>query len=176
MSEMAETWTWKARIRITVRKHRKSYTMNEFAKLIAFGYLDEEEIIESTAFNNVVTNGGRNLLRNILSGAETDGEIKALGWGLSATAPAVTQTALISESGRKQTTSQRNTATPGQLITTVYIAPAEGNVNIRELGWFAGFTVSITTINTGILISRVLYTRNKTNLESIQVDRIDTIA
>lgn len=150
--------------------------MREFATLIKFGYIDEEPIIEEEEFDNLVVNGGKNLFRDLLSGAVVDGEIRAMGWGTSATAPVVTQTTLVAESARKQTTTQRNTPTAGQLVTTTYIAPAEGNVNIRELGWFAGVTASLTAINTGVMIARTLYTRNKVNLESIQVDRIDTIA
>ena len=129
--------------------------MQEFATLIKFGYLDEEQIIESAEFDNMVVNTGKNHFRDFLSGAITDGDVKAMGWGLSTTAPAASQTTLVSESARKQVTSQRTTTTPGQLITTVYIAPAEGNVNIRELGWFAGVSASFTVINTGTMIAQI---------------------
>lgn len=164
---MKEIWQWTAKIKITVRLHTKSYTMQEFNELIKFGRLDKEQIIDIEEFDNLITNVGKNHIRNMLSGAITDGDIKALGWGTSATAPLVTQTLLGAESARKQVTSQRTTPTIGQLITTVYIAPGEGNINIRELGWFAGANASFTAINTGSMISRVLYTRNKVILESI---------
>lgn len=41
----------------------------------------------------------------------------------------------------------------------------DGALTIRELGFFAGGTASA---NSGSLVTRILYSRDKTNLESIQ--------
>lgn len=171
-----DTHMWRGVVRVTVRRHDRPYNRAEFAKLIGFGYIDDEKIVDMVEFDNLIVNTGKNHFRDVLSGAVVDGEIKALAWGLSNTAPNISQTRLVTESGRKQVTNQRNGASVGQLITTVYIAPTEGNVSIRELGWFAGPSTSFVTPNTGTMIARVLYTRDKNQLESIQVDRTDTIA
>lgn len=131
-------------------------------------------IKEVTEFHNLLTTVGLNMMRDVLNGDITDGKIKRLAWGDDATAPAIGQTQLISEQGRQAITSQTAGAT-GVLLSSVYLAPATAVGWIRELGWFAGVDADDTP-NNGIMIGRVLYSRNKTNLEAIQVDRTDTIA
>ena len=62
----------------------------------------------------------------------------------------------------------------GQVNTVHYITPAEAVGAIEELGWFAGAAAGAGA-GTGIMISRVLYSRVKTNLESLQIERLDTL-
>ncbi|MFK7695922.1 hypothetical protein [Paenibacillus sp. HJGM_3] len=130
------------------------------------GSVDVEE------FDNLITNAGKNLLRDALQ-VFTDCEIKYMAWGSGTTAPAATQTQLVSEAGRKAVTRQTAGGT-GVGVTTVYLAPFDANVQIQELGWFAGATAT-SAANSGVMIARVLFSRLKNNLESIQVDRTDTI-
>lgn len=131
--------------------------------------------IEVVEFHNLLVNTGFNLLRDILGQVITDGGIKYMGWGNDNTPAAVGDTQLGTEFGRKQMTSQVAGAV-GVMVSTVYISPPEGNdQKIEEFGWFAGVGATATA-NSGVMISRVLYSRQKTNLESIQVERTDTIS
>ncbi len=116
-----------------------------------------------------------NAIRDAMKGLVSDLEIKYLAWGSSNTANSPSQTTLVAEFGRKQVTAQEDGDT-GELVTTVYISPSEATgATIEELGWFAGASTS-GSADSGILVARVLYSRAKTNLESIQVERTDTHA
>lgn len=125
---------------------------------------------------NLITDVGLNYLRDILDGTigSSDTAIKYIAPGTSNTAPANGQTQLGNEVFRKAVTKQETPAT-GQLKTTVYIAPYEANQQIEEIGVFAGPNATASA-NTGVMIARVLYSRLKTNLESWNVERIDTLA
>lgn len=133
-------------------------------------------IIERTGLRqNLITDAGLNMFRDLLSGAITDGEIKYVGLGSGATAPASGQTRLTTEQFRKLVTSQTNGTAAGELETLVYIADTEANsFRCEEIGWFAGATAGAGA-NTGIMVARVLYSRQKTNLESWTIRRVDTI-
>jgi hypothetical protein len=48
----------------------------------------------------------------------------------------------------------------------------DGALNIREIGIFAGGTI---TANSGRLVTRILYNRDKTSLESIQFNYTHTV-
>jgi len=122
---------------------------------------------------NLITDAGKNLLRDVLDGTVTDGEIKYVALGDNNTVPASSDTKLGNEFFRKQVTKQETGAT-GELTTTVYIAPYEANQQIEEIGWFAGAEAT-STKDSGVLIARVLYSKNKTELESLQIERTDTI-
>lgn len=116
-----------------------------------------------------------NMMRDALKGTVTDLKLKYMGWGNDNTGPLAGDTKLGNEFGRKQITLQENGAT-GVLVTTTYVAPYEGNdQKIEELAWFAGVNATGTK-DSGILVGRVLYSRQKTNLESLQVERTDTIS
>jgi len=150
---VAERIPWHGRVRVTTRYRD--------------GRVEEEE------FDNLITNAGKNLLRDALDGMVSDCAIKYLAWGNGAVAPADGDVALGNELGRKTVTKQQ-TGTAGVLTTTVYLAPYEANVQIQELGWFAGAGATAAA-GSGVLVARVLYAKLKTDLESIQIDRVDTI-
>ena len=129
---------------------------------------------ETIELENEIKNLALNAARDRLKGSGTNLQILYMAWGSSNTANAKTQTQLVGEFGRKQITSQSDGAT-GIENTTTYIAPFEGNTpKIEELGWFAGTATG--TANSGLLVARVLYSHQKTNLESINVVRSDTFA
>jgi len=134
----------------------------------------EGNILDVQYFKNLITTVGLNMMRDGLYGSVTNFEIKYLAVGSDNTAPALADATLGTETFRKVTTSHDN-ATDAQHIHIVYIAPAEAVGAIEELGWFAGAAAGAGA-DSGIMISRVLYSRNKTNLESIQVERTDTFA
>jgi len=140
------------------------------------GWFGDFEIIsgdERFLIKNRITNAGLNLLRDSLNGEVTSCEIKYLAVGTSSSAINDNDTQLGNEIFRAQFVS---TTKPdiGQLEKTVVILDNEAVAPIEEIGIFAGVTASSTT-NSGIMISRVLYSRNKTNLESIQIVRRDSI-
>lgn len=140
------------------------------------GWLGDFEIItddERFTIKNRITNAGLNLLRDALNGEATNCEIKYIALGTSSATVSDTDTQLGSEIFRAQfiTTTKPDI---GQLEKTVIILDNEAVAPIEEIGIFAGATASSAT-NSGIMISRVLYSRNKTNLESIQIVRRDSI-
>ncbi len=116
-----------------------------------------------------------NAVRDALKGSVTDLEIKYLAWGSSSTANSAAQTTLVAEFGRKQVTTQTD-GSDGVLVTTTYMAPYEGTgTTIEEIGWFAGASATASA-DSGILVARVLYSRAKTELESLQIERQDAIS
>jgi hypothetical protein len=124
------------------------------------------------SLTNLITDVGLNLMRDTLAGLVADAEVKYVAVGTGNTAPAATDTALAAEVFRKAVTKQELPGT-GQVQTTCYIAPYEGNYAIQEIGWFAGPDAGATP-GSGILVARVLYSRTKTELESWQIVRTDT--
>lgn len=120
---------------------------------------------------NLITDAGLNLIRQALADATFDAEIKFVALGTSNTEPVPEDTKLGNEVFRKAVTKQEYPAT-GQVQTTCYIAPYEGNYAIQEIGWFAGAGAT-TTKDSGVLVARVLYARTKSELESWQITRTD---
>jgi hypothetical protein len=133
----------------------------------------QDGTVEHEHINNTITTAGLNLLRDAIKGDVTDLQLKYLAVGTSSTAVAITDIQLGAEVFRTAILSY-NTGGEGILQTTALILDNEAVENIREVGIFAGSTASSAT-NSGIMISRILYSRNKTNLESIQFNRTDTI-
>ena len=124
-------------------------------------------------FDNLITDAGLNHLRDSLTGDDAEAAIKYLVIGTSTTAPAAGDVKLGSEQFRKAITTAGEDGT-GRAETITYVAPFEAVFHIKELGWYAGASAS-TSVDSGSLIARVLYDRDKTNLESLQIERIDII-
>lgn len=149
-------FTWKTNIKVTV------FDLNG-------------NIIDVQEFHNLIMTVGKNMFRDALKGAVTDLQIKRLAWGSSSAAVNVAHIKLTAEEGRKQITTQENDG-DAVLISTTYIAPYEANTpKIEELGWFAG-VLATDTKDSGIMISRIRYSRQKTEMESLQIERTDTIS
>ena len=135
-----------------------------------------------TTVSGFVDSGELDLTDDIMANTESyimypsGNGIAYMAWGSSTTAPAVGQTTLVAETARLIMTSKTAGGT-GVLTSTVYINPATAVAppNIEELGWFAGATAGAGA-DTGIMVGRVLYSRPKTNLESLLIERVDTIA
>lgn len=152
--KITELIGWRGRVRILVLNPDSSV----------------KEVIE---IPNKITDAGLNFLRDGLKGV--DDEIKYLAWGNDNTDPLAGDVKLGDEFGRKQITTQEAGAT-GVLVSTTYVAPYEANTpKIEELGWFGG-AAATKVKDSGILVARVLYSKQKTELESLQVERTDTIA
>jgi hypothetical protein len=156
-------------------KHLKALKVNEIE-----GWIGEYEIVirhkDGTEIReklkNRLTNAGLNMVRDALNGDLTDIKLKYLALGDSKIAIDDTQTQLGNERFRTPFIKYDKPAT-GQLKTTAIAKDNEAVFQIEEIGIFAGSTAT-SAANTGILVSRILYSRNKTNLESIQFIRTDT--
>jgi hypothetical protein len=143
------------------------------------GWIGEYEIVirhkDGTVFReklkNRLMNTGLNMVRDALNGDLTDLKLKYLALGDSKIAIDDTQTQLGNERFRTPFIKYDKPAT-GQLKTTAIAKDTEAVFQIEEIGIFAGPATDVA--NTGILVSRILYSRNKTNLESIQFIRTDT--
>ena len=152
----------------------------------------EGRILDVREFRNLITTVGLNMVRDFLYGDVTDGEIEEFALGDDSTAPALTDTILGNEIFRKALTSHSKPA-DAQVKSTVYISPSEAVGQIEEIGFFASRDLilaedsdPLTTESSnrliregkdsGLMISRVLYSRLKTNIESIQIERVDTIS
>ena len=129
-------------------------------------------LIQEDKLKNLITTAGKNLLAQSLR-TSTDCEIKFIAIGSDNTAVTTGDTALGNETFRKQVTSQAAGAA-GVTITNLYVAPEEAVGTIEEIGFFSGASASATT-DSGTLFARVLYSRTKTAVESIQIERTDTI-
>ncbi|MDW7673787.1 MAG: hypothetical protein SCK28_04535 [Bacillota bacterium] len=131
------------------------------------------QVIERQKLKNRILNAGLNMLRDALKGDIQDVKLKYLALGASDMPIIDSQTQLGYEQFRTAWINQTASQT-GQLQSTALVLDTEAVFNIREIGIFAGATAT-ESANTGIMISRIIWSRDKTNLESIQFIRTDTI-
>ena len=124
---------------------------------------------------NLITDAGLNYIRDLLDGSiNPPTQIQYVALGSSNTPASASDVKLVSEFFRKPVTKQELPGT-GQVASTVYIAPYEANQQIEEIGVFAGPTATAQK-DSGVLIARVLWSHLKTELESLQIVRTDTIS
>jgi len=148
----------------------------------------EGNILEQTVLKNTITNLLFNLYRDALAGAlgniddlkierfaigNDDGTILAL---------AATNTTLGNEIYRIDTPTSTDATVIGQYQTVWYLPPSvpAGGGWIREVGIFSGILAAVwgggAGKDSGTLMARVFWERNKTTLESVQFERLDAIA
>ncbi|MCK5236281.1 MAG: hypothetical protein KAR06_04770 [Deltaproteobacteria bacterium] len=151
---MKSNWRLKTNVKVTVRDL-------------------EGRITDVQEFHNLITTVGLGMIIDFLWGDVADGEIKYMALGDDNTAPALGDTTLGNETFRKAMTTQAEGSVTS-LVSTVYVAPAENTVQIEEIGWFAGAAAGAGA-DSGIMVSRILYSRLKTALESLQIERTDTV-
>ncbi len=124
---------------------------------------------------NMITDAGLNYIRDLLDGSvNPPTQIQYIALGSSNTLASASDTRLGAEFFRKPVTKQEIPGT-GQVASTVYVAPYESNEQIEEIGVFAGPTATAQK-DSGVLIARVLWSHLKTELESLQIVRTDTIS
>lgn len=130
---------------------------------------------QTVQLRNLITDAGLNYIRDLLDGSvNPPTQIQYIALGSSNTAPAAGDVKLGNEVFRKQVTKQELPGT-GQVASTVYIAPYEANQQVEEIGVYAGPAASATK-DSGVLIARVLWSHLKTETESLQIVRTDTIS
>ena len=119
---------------------------------------------------NMITNAGLAALAKALTGLAS-AEIKYLAIGSSSTAVSASQTKLVNETARFALASASSN---GAVTTTVFnILAGEGNGSIKEIGIFCGENAT-SARNSGTMLSRILWSHDKTNSEEITVTRTDT--
>ena len=131
-------------------------------------------LIDTTQFHNQVHDPGLNYLAKSLASSTFDMKIRYLAWGSSSSTGSNSDTVMSTEGGRKAVTSAA-TSNTGVVYTVVYLSPTEATTNIKELAWFASSSATAVA-GTGTMISRVIYDRTKTALESITITRTDTFS
>lgn len=122
--------------------------------------------------NNKVMDTALSRLVKALSG-NSDIQIKYLALGTSDTPVTISDTKLGNEIFRTLVSNQELTGV-GELTTDFVILDNEAVGSIREMGIFGGSTAT-SAANSGILISRILWSKEKTNSEEINIKRIDHI-
>lgn len=110
-------------------------------------------------------------LLDVLYDNAPDCNVAYLALGTSNIAVADNQTQLGAEAFRTPFTTQTKTGV-GELTTVFDVLDSEAVMQIEEIGIFGGSTATATA-NSGKMISRILYSKNKTALEEIQFSRID---
>lgn len=161
------TWRWAGLVQVTV------YDEADPAQRVLKDFFE---------VHNQICDVGRNLMADALGGAVTSATINYIALGSdngTSLALSGSNTQLGSEQFRKAVTSTARPAT-GQRQTTGYIAPSEAcasgglgtNFTIAEVGFFAGVTAT-ATVNSGVLVARVFYSRAKSASESLQIVRTD---
>jgi hypothetical protein len=124
--------------------------------------------------NNLITNEALDQMAEILQGTSPDIEIKYLAVGTSNAAVTGSETTLGAEIFRTPIANQYKGAT-GKIVSEFTILNTEAVDQLEEIGIFGGTTASATT-DSGLLIARVLWSKNKTADEEISIRRIDQIA
>lgn len=153
---MHNNWKWRTNVKVTVWN---------FAGI---------PVVERWT-HNVITRGGLTIARNAVLG-ESELTFQAVGVGAGADVPSEEDTELQDERIRVEII-RRETVGIDTALTTAYVAPSEANdFIINEIGWFGGDEADPDTIETGVLMSRVLFNHDKSALESVQIDRLDTFA
>ena len=112
-------------------------------------------------------------MSDMLIGTLTSLEIKYLAVGTDGSEIA-NPTTLGTEVFRTPPTVGPTRTLVGQTETEFQLLDSEANVNIRELGIFVGVNATATA-DTGLLLSRILYTKDKNPNEEIVIKRIDII-
>lgn len=129
--------------------------------------------VKTEIINNKVMDIVLNRLVRALQGVTPDLEIKYLALGTSNIPVTTSDTKLGNEIFRTPISNQELTAT-GELTTDFVVLDNEAIGSIREVGIFGGNTAT-SAPNTGILISRILWSKEKTSSEELNFKRIDRI-
>ena len=127
---------------------------------------------DTQIINNTITNRALYEMASHLSGRAgiEPLKIKYIALGGDGSAVSASQTRLGNERYRAPVIVASATST-GRSLTRFQIPESEATFTIREIGIFIGNATA--ELNSGIMLSRILYYRIKTNLESLQILRRD---
>lgn len=131
----------------------------------------EGNIIRKDTFKNKIPYAALNDIVNYRLGDSVDGEVKYLAWGNDNTPPLNDDETLGNELGRKPVTKKESVGN-GVLEIQTFLSSQDANTQIEEIGWFTGNATDVA--NSGTLAARVLYSYEKTEQVTIQIDRTET--
>ena len=135
--------------------------------------LDTGKLKKKIVFNRVM-DVGLNALADTLVGTTPDLEIKYLAVGTDNTLVTDNDAQLGAEIFRTPPVSGPLRTTVGQIETEFILLDSEAVGSLREVAIFVGATAT-GTANSGVLLSRILWSYEKTNSEEITIKRIDKI-
>jgi len=133
--------------------------------------------IETVEFPNLITDAWLNTVRDAtMSATPVDLQIKyiALGKDDGTILPLDPSSTRLGNEVMRKPFAKVETDGTGRVKRTAIITSSEGNFHIKEIGIFAGSSAT-SAINTGILVARVFYDRDKDELESINIVRTDIV-
>lgn len=132
--------------------------------------------VEVVEFPNLITNTWLNTVRNATMGTVTDLQFKyiALGKDDGTILPLVSSNTRLGNEVFRKGFAKVETDGTGRVKRTAIISSSEANFHIKEIGIYAGSSAT-ATLNTGILVARVFYDRDKDELESINIVRTDIV-
>jgi hypothetical protein len=129
---------------------------------------ENEEIIK-----NRIMDAALDELLKVLTGDSPDMELLYLAVGTDNTPVTDQDAQLGNEIFRTQFTSSEVTGV-GEVTSLAIVLEAEAVGTIEEIGIFAGSGASVSA-DSGLLVSRILWHKVKTNSDEIQFTRIDKI-
>ena len=124
--------------------------------------------------NNRLMNTVLDKIVNCYLGTAPDLQIKYLALGTGNTAITNTDTTLDTEIFRTPVTTQSNTGT-GVVQTEFIVLDSEAVGNLEEVAIFGGASATAAA-DSGILLSRILWSKVKTNSEELNIVRTETIS
>lgn len=131
-------------------------------------------IVSEEIIKNRIMNVPLNALIDCLVGATPDIEIAYLAVGTNNTAITDNDSTLGTEIFRTSPVSGPARTATGQVETEFSILDSEAVATIEEIGIFVGSSAT-GSVDTGTLLSRILWHKVKTNSEEITFKRIDKI-
>jgi hypothetical protein len=137
------------------------------------GYFEITINGQTERIKNRVMNTAINQLADVFAGVSPNLEIKWLAVGTSNTAVTDTDIQLGNEIFRTQATVSPTRVAIGQIETEFTILESEAIGTLREIGVFGGNATSAK--DSGTLISRIIWNKEKTVNEEMTIKRIDVI-
>jgi len=128
---------------------------------------------EKVKIKNLIMNNALDEVLKSLQDLTVDIGIKYLALGTSDTANTNALTQLGNEIFRTQFVDQ-DKVDIGELRTIFTVLDSEAVAQIEEIGIFCGSSAT-SSANSGLMLSRILWSRNKTNTEEIQFTRVDKV-
>jgi hypothetical protein len=130
-------------------------------------------IKEETVYNRLM-DSAINAEIDILRGIAPDQEIKYIAVGTGTTPIANNQTQLANEVFRFIPSNPPTRTATGEIVTEFVILENEAQIEITEIGIFCG-TTATATLNSGNMLSRVLWDFDKRSNIELSITRVDRI-
>ena len=133
-----------------------------------------QEVKKKDTIKNRVMNIVLDKLASCFAGGVADLEIKYLALGTSADSIDDMQWKLGAEIFRTGPSEAPKMGTTGEVVTEFTVLDSEAVANIQEVGIFAG-PYATSDLNSGMLVSRILWSHNKVAGEEITFQRTDKV-